>query len=634
MRIVGILLILLGSLAAIGEVFDIAFPTARWFFNTSRDVSWLNTGKVDPQGLPWFGWLSSAFISIIGVVAIYMGCLMALSIFRNQPFHIGRWTTNPESLTSSLEKKDLSPKTAFWLSRILTLVAMTLGFTLFISGIFLNHWLFHLSYGASWLHFDQETVSKLPWFGWMTSCIIFLLGLHFTIRSFTRGPRNPITIRRVRRFCEIKRGYYSLIILCTLIGLASLDQVLVGKRALAVKHNGEWKFPAFLPTDLKNENFGINDESAKAPANYRKLKKQFEESGQGTVIMPLIPFDPTGDTLPTRSRPLIQRDGLYYEAGERKPFFGLAARFHDIDDGRIHMRYTFRNGKISGPVDGWDDEGAPVYNADYRTGQLLKETFMAAGSQSDFLNLATGELRALKYHPAPPIPEAGNWLGTTSQGFDVLAYLYGGLQVNFKAAIIYLPIIYFIGMTVGLLMGYFGSWFDLMVQRLIEIFSNMPYLFVIIILSSMVPEQLKGLPIILTILILFGWMSMTYLMRTAAYRDKERDYIAAARVIGAGTPRILFRHLLPNTVAIIVTLVPFTMSTLISALTSLDYLGFGLPPEYATWGRLLNDGLSNLSAPWLVTSTFTVLVGLLVLITFIGEAVREAFDPKKFTYYR
>jgi microcin C transport system permease protein len=126
-------------------------------------------------------------------------------------------------------------------------------------------------------------------------------------------------------------------------------------------------------------------------------------------------------------------------------------------------------------------------------------------------------------------------------------------------------------------------------------------------------------------------MGISFLMRTAAYRDKERDYIAAARVLGAGAPRILFRHLLPNTVSILVTLVPFTVSGLVSSLTSLDYLGFGLPPEHATWGRLLNDGLSNLSAPWLVTSTFT---GLLVLITFIGEAVREAFDPKKFTTYR
>jgi microcin C transport system permease protein len=184
------------------------------------------------------------------------------------------------------------------------------------------------------------------------------------------------------------------------------------------------------------------------------------------------------------------------------------------------------------------------------------------------------------------------------------------------------------------MMGYFGGWFDMACQRLIEIFSNIPFLFIVIICSSLVPDRFKGLPIILTILILFGWMGLTYLMRTAAYRDKERDYISAAKVLGASTPRILFRHLLPNTVAILVTMIPFSMSGLVFSLTSLDYLGFGLPPEYATWGRLLNDGLANLSAPWLVTSTFIVIVGLLSLITFVGEAVREAFDPKKFTYYR
>jgi microcin C transport system permease protein len=264
----------------------------------------------------------------------------------------------------------------------------------------------------------------------------------------------------------------------------------------------------------------------------------------------------------------------------------------------------------------------------------VKQKYTGDGSVEDFLNTPASELRAVKYHPAPPIWEEKNWLGTTSQGNDVVAYLYGGLQVNFKAALIFLPIVYTIGIVVGMLMGYLGGWFDLSMDRLIEVFSNMPFLFVVIIFSSMVPEQFKGLPIILTILIIFGWMGITALMRTAAYRDKERDYISAARVLGAGTPRIILRHLLPNTVAIIVTLVPFTMSSLIFSLTALDYLGFGLPPEYATWGRLLNDGLSNLSAPWLVSSTFFVLVGLLVLITFIGEAVREAFDPKKYSYYR
>jgi microcin C transport system permease protein len=193
--------------------------------------------------------------------------------------------------------------------------------------------------------------------------------------------------------------------------------------------------------------------------------------------------------------------------------------------------------------------------------------------------------------------------------------------------------VFLIGIPIGLMMGFFGGWFDLVMQRLIEVFSNIPFLFVVIIFASMVPDRFKGLPVVLTILALFGWMGISFLMRTAAYRDKERDYIAAARVMGASAPRILFRHLLPNTVSILVTLVPFTVSGLVSSLTSLDYLGFGLPPEHATWGRLLNDGLSNLSAPWLVTSTFTVMVGLLVLITFIGEAVREAFDPKKFTTY-
>ncbi|MGB2265709.1 MAG: ABC transporter permease subunit [Akkermansiaceae bacterium] len=139
---------------------------------------------------------------------------------------------------------------------------------------------------------------------------------------------------------------------------------------------------------------------------------------------------------------------------------------------------------------------------------------------------------------------------------------------------------------------------------------------------------------ILLILVIFGWMGMTYLMRTAALKEKARDYVAASRVIGCTTPRILFQHILPNSVAILVTLVPFSISGLILGLTSLDYLGFGLPPEYATWGTLLREGLTNLSAPWLVSSAFVCLVSVLILVTFVGEAVREAFDPKKFTYYK
>jgi len=470
------------------------------------------------------------------------------------------------------------------------------------------------------------------WFGWISVALFVLGGMALIVRSFTSGPPNPITTRRIRRFCDIKRGYYSLLILIVLGGLAALDQTIVGKRALAVHYQGKWQFPAFLPTDLKNKDFGVTDKTAEAPADYRKLKRAWKGT-ENRAIMPLVPYDPTGDTLQPRSKALQLRDKILCETGS-KPYWGLAAKYFDPAEAKMHLRYTLRDGKLTGPVDGWNADGLPVYSAESKDGLVVSERFSGVGGQEAFLALKSTDLRAVKYHPAPPIPEEGNWLGTTSQGYDVLAYLYGGLQVNFKAALIYLPIIYLIGISVGMMMGYFGGWFDMISQRLIEIFSNMPFLFIVIIFSSMVPEKFKGLPIILTILVAFGWMGMTALMRTAAYRDKGRDYISAAKVLGAGTPRILFRHLLPNTLAIIVTLVPFTVSGLVFALTSLDYLGFGLPPQHATWGRLLNDGLSNLSAPWLVTSTFVVLVGLLVLITFVGEAVREAFDPKKFTFYR
>ncbi|MES2440719.1 MAG: ABC transporter permease subunit [Verrucomicrobiota bacterium] len=518
-RITGVLLTLLGAVAIAGEIKGIAFPTARWFFETSRQVPWLKSGD-------------------------------------------------------------------------------------------------------------------FPWFGWVASALMILAGLTMIVRSFTGGPPNPVTVRRVRRFREIKRGYYSLLILLGLFGLAALDQIIVGKRALAVEQDGRWCFPAFIPGELKNKDFGIEGARAEAPANYRDLKRDFNAAGKGRVILPLVPYDPTGDTLAPRSRSMEQRNGIYHEGHAKERYFGLAAKYYDVDEARMHLRYTLRRGLLNGPVDGWDETGMPVYSAEYRDGQLVSDKYNDSGDKADFLALKTSGIRAVKYHPAPPLPETGNWLGTTSQGYDLVAYLYGGLQVNLKAALIFLPLVYLIGITIGMLMGYFGGWFDLVADRLIEIFSNIPFLFVIIILSSMVPEKYKGLGIILVILIVFGWMGIASLMRTAAYRDKARDYIAASRVLGAGTPRIIFNHLLPNTLAIIVTLVPFSMSGLIFSLTALDYLGFGLPPEYASWGRLLNDGLANLSAPWLVTSTFICLVGLLVLITFVGEAVREALDPKKFTYYR
>ncbi len=194
---------------------------------------------------------------------------------------------------------------------------------------------------------------------------------------------------------------------------------------------------------------------------------------------------------------------------------------------------------------------------------------------------------------------------------------------------------YFIGIVLGCLMGYFGGWFDLLVQRLIEVWSNIPFLFVVIIVASVVPPSIgMNLWVLLAIVVLFSWTSMTYYMRASTYREKARDYVHAAQVLGAGTGRVIFSHVLPNTLSTLVTFIPFTVSLAISSLTALDFLGFGLPPPTPSWGELLRQGTSNLNSPWIVASAFTALVVVLVLVTFIGEAVREAFDPKKFTTYQ
>ena len=438
---------------------------------------------------------------------------------------------------------------------------------------------------------------KFLWFGW--ACVLIMAGVGFWI--MLKGPRRfhptPITKRRIQRFKSIYRGYVSLIILLALALLACMDQCLVGKRALLVVQDGSWYFPAIMRKVYKGSTFGQTGDFADAEANYRELKKQAGQPGKPSlVIMPLVPYDPTGDSTNPGSEALtVHEDGLVCEP-DGKPYSGLASRLHK------------------------DEEALPHYSG--------------PGTKEDFLKQTDEhKISRIFYHPAPPL-KGGHLLGTNTQGADILAYLYGGLQVNMKAALFYLPLVYFIGITFGMLMGYFGGTFDLGMQRLIEIFSQVPFLFIIMIISDMVPLHMKGMFLIISLLIMFGWMSMTYQLRTSTMKEKARDYVAAARVLGASTSRILFIHILPNLVAILVTLVPFSVSALILALASLDYLGFGLPDTYASWGRLLNDGLADLSASWVVTSAFAALVITLLLVTFIGEAIREAFDPKKFTTYK
>lgn len=470
------------------------------------------------------------------------------------------------------------------------------------------------------------------WFGWLCMLVLFLFGLRLLLLS-RESPSFPAEqIKRWQRFKSLKRGYWSLLLLTGLLLLASMDQLLVGKRALAVEYNGQWYFPALTRNVLPGSVFGQKGAEGKAETDYRRLKRREGTPGGATrVIMPLIPYAPTTDACPFPMEPLPLKDGKLYAADGRTPYHGQASRIYN--DGSVHLRVRFRDGLPDGQAIGWAKDRRGVYQAEYEKGRLLREDYRGEGSKEDFLRLTPEEqYRRIHYHPAPPFTRE-HWLGTNSQGSDIAAYLMGGLQVNIKAALFYLPAIYAIGLTVGMLMGYWGGRFDIFTQRCIEILSQLPFLFVVMIVSDMAPTEMKGMFLIMSLLALFGWMHMTYLVRTATMKEKNRDYIAAARTMGAGSFYIITRHIFPNLTGIIITLMPFSVAGVILALASLDYMGFGLPETYASWGRLLNDGLSKLSSPWIVSSAFIALAATLLLITFIGEAVREAFDPRSNTHY-
>ena len=350
---------------------------------------------------------------------------------------------------------------------------------------------------------------------------------------------NPVTRRRLRRFREIKRGYWSFLLLLGIIFASALAELWINDRALIVSYDGEWYFPTYADV-YTGETFG---EDYPYEADYRSLKEKFAEPGNPNwVLMPLVPYGPN--------------ESVYR------------------------------------------DKGFPPY---------------------------------------PPSAEREHYLGTDPLGRDILARLVYGFRVALGFSLALMACVYLLAILIGCAMGYFGGWFDLFGQRLMEIWTNIPFLYVVIILASTIPPDVGTGPRIgalLAVMVLFNWVGMANYMRTASYRERARDYVAAARVAGAGPLRIIFKHLLPNTLSIVVTFIPFTIVSGITSLTALDFLGFGIPPPTASWGELLQQGTERFDAPWIVGSTVAGMVLVLVLVTFVGEAIREAFDPKKFSFFR
>ena len=228
--------------------------------------------------------------------------------------------------------------------------------------------------------------------------------------------------------------------------------------------------------------------------------------------------------------------------------------------------------------------------------------------------------------PVPSPPSKKNWLGTDDQARDVLARLIYGFRISilFGFTLTFFSMI--IGVSAGAIQGYFGGKIDLFFQRFMEIWSAIPTLYVLIILASIVQPNFWWL---LIILLLFSWMGYVGVVRAEFLRARNLDYIRAAKALGVSNRIIIFRHLLPNATVATITFLPFSLSASVTTLSGLDFLGFGLPPGSASLGEMVNQGRNNLQAPWLGLTSFFTLGLMLGLLVFVGEAIRDAFDPRK-----
>lgn len=219
-----------------------------------------------------------------------------------------------------------------------------------------------------------------------------------------------------------------------------------------------------------------------------------------------------------------------------------------------------------------------------------------------------------------------NWLGTDDQGRDVVARLLYGFRLSVLFGLILATVSSIIGVAAGAVQGYFGGIIDLIFQRFIEIWSSLPQLYLLIIISSFLTP---GFFVLLGILLLFSWVSLVHVVRAEFFRARNFEYVNAARALGLSNYRIITQHLLPNATVATLTFLPFILNSSITTLTSLDFLGFGLPPGSPSLGELLLQGKSNLQAPWLALTGFCIIALMLALLIFIGESVRDAFDPRK-----
>ena len=281
----------------------------------------------------------------------------------------------------------------------------------------------------------------------------------------------------------------------------------------------------------------------------------------------------------------------------------------------------------------WHNYPETTFGGDFQTPTDYLDPFIQAQLSRDgnWALFAPNRYSANTIHyfaqqPNPAPPSAANWLGTDERGRDMLAQLLYGFRVSALFALALTSIGVVLGVLAGAIQGFFGGKTDLIFQRFIEIWGSMPELYLLIIFSAVLSPSVG---LLLVLLSLFGWMGLSDYVRAEFLRNRQLDYVKAARALGVSNSAIIWRHILPNSLTPVVTFLPFRMSAAILALTSLDFLGLGVPPGTPSLGELLAQGKNNIDAWWISLSTFVVLALTLLLLTFMGDALRDALDPRK-----
>ncbi len=455
---------------------------------------------------------------------------------------------------------------------------------------------------------------------------LFAAGLFLTVRVlpflFKSGGRllgfkmklTPITRKRIERFKRIKRGYYSFILIVTLFVTSIFLELCVNSKPLAISYDGRTAYPAVadwvdhmvffkkISTYYKASDFGfandgnldfktfaqhcqnpkaLTESLAEDKAKVEKKKKRFQKRYK-------VPPGPEASKSKKEAYEMRLRS---LKKGEE--------RIKELED----KANVFRDGR--------------------------------AWCLMPFYPYSPSDLRHefKKNPPNSPSINLGIPLGTDTSGRDVLPLLAYGFRLSMGFALLIAAIGYAIGIVVGAFQGYYGGWIDIISQRFVEIWSSIPFLFTIMIIASMVTPSF--LLLIALMVVLRSWLGITFYIRGEFYREKSKDYVQAAIGAGVSDWKIIIGHILPNALIPVVTFAPFGIVAYISALVSLDFLGFGLPPGTPSWGALLKQGLDNVKFyPHLTIIPTIALAATLYTVVMIGEAVREAFDPKVFSRLR